>query len=224
MKKLLLGLVLLSQISLSAAQTPISWHKKIAQTNEKEKYEVLIASDKSTSTELADTLQHQQIIGMNFDEVIQKYWEEILRKHMIQEINNFRQKNGVAGHLKENNQLNIAARKHARFISDNDYVHTVPSGEWYRHINNKTRENPYDRAKKQWYNWSTVGEVVAKNMNPKECTIQDIIDNWDWSPKHKKILLHPQLEEIGFAQYQWYCVADIGRQTQLYDEFLFDTK
>ena len=107
MKKLLLGLVLLSQISLSAAQTPISWHKKIAQTNEKEKYEVLIASDKSTSTELADTLQHQQIIGMNFDEVIQKYWEEILRKHMIQEINNFRQKNGVAGHLKENNHCDV---------------------------------------------------------------------------------------------------------------------
>jgi len=76
---------------------------------------------------------HQKILNTNCQELIKQYGQiegiKLIRKHLLIEINNVREKNGLSK-LTENPILSKTAQGYARYMFENDwYSHTSKQGE-----------------------------------------------------------------------------------------------
>lgn len=87
--------------------------------------------------------------------------------------------------LKENPQLDYAARQKAQNMLDYDYfAHQSPSGV-----------SPWHWFKTVGYNYKLAGENLAIGFLDSE----EVVQAWKDSPSHRKNLLNPDFQEIGIA-------------------------
>lgn len=139
-----------------------------------------------------DSLDHETIIHMTLDEILDKYWDTewsiLIRKHTIIEINNLRAKYG-ASPLIEIFELDVAAQLHAQWMDATGILsHT---GE--------NKSDPTIRGKKAWFTWFISGENVWKVGEKGKRTIYDIILNQMNSPRHFANLIEKDHRWVWFG-------------------------
>jgi len=144
---------------------------------------------------------HQKIITMNVDSLLMEYgeekWMEIIREHMLIEVNKLRIEHGKQP-LVQDDTLNTIAQNHSQYMYENNrYSHT--DKEWHnanRRIEHAGKKFWRDRIVKWWEN-------IAKNYR----TIQSVLYVWMNSPWHRANILFVDWE----ALWIWY---DVGFWTQ----------
>lgn len=131
------------------------------------------------------------------------------RREFLEEINHIRQKGCHCGvtymppavALVWNNQLELAAIRHAEDMADRHYFsHTSKDG--------RTME---DRAASVGYGFKgyksfTVGENIAQG----QMSIAEVMHGWLKSVGHCKNLMNAGFKEVGVARYDDYWVQDFG--------------
>lgn len=160
-------------------------------------------TDKSQKTEIQyDSLEHQRIINMNVDSLLIEYgeekWMEIIREHMLIEVNKLRIEHGKQP-LVQNDTLNQLAQNHSQYMYENDrYSHK--DKEW--HNANRRMEKAgivFTWIAKWWEN-------IAKNYH----TIQGVLYAWMNSPWHRANILFVDWEalwtgyDVGFWTQDFY--------------------
>ncbi len=158
-----------------------------------------------------DSLDHEKIINTNVDSLLTEYgeekWMEIIRTHMLIEINKVRQEfNSVLikdsaerrlWSLSLNAKLSDAAQKYAQYLYENNrYDHTWK--DW------STFES---RIKATWYPFNFFWENI---FHPKlfAPTIKNAIMAWKWSTGHCRTINGKHYLHVGIWYYKWYRVTD----------------
>ncbi len=160
----------------------------------------------STKSQIVDidNLDHEMIINMTLDDVLDLYWDEkwskVIRKHTIIEINNIRGKYN-APPLIEIFELDIAAQLHTQWMDESGILSHI--GE--------NRSDPNIRGKKAWFTWFISGENVGKVGEKEKRTIYNIISNQINSPKHFANLIDKDHSWIWFGVCGPYYVVILWR-------------
>lgn len=132
--------------------------------------------------------EHNTIINMKIENIFkiygQKKWLEIIRKHMLIEINKLRSKS-ESSDMEIDKILNKIAQEHAQDMVENDYLDHVDS-QW-RHI--------WDRAKDNEYKYYSISENIANDDNIRE-VISGFVNSKIWW--HEEILSN-EYENIWFG-------------------------
>lgn len=96
-----------------------------------------------------------------------------------------------------NDQLEKAAKAHARDMAKNDFFdHKGSNGS-----------SISDRVEKTGYSWNAVGE----NIFWGEADVQRVFQGWKKSKSHCKTMMDPNYKEMGAAFVGLYWVQDFGR-------------
>ena len=105
-------------------------------------------------------------------------------------INQERQSQGLQAYNLQS-QLQAAAREHSADMACNDYLsHTGSDGS-----------TSGDRARRQGYDWSWVGENIYASGNTSSSAPQQAFDWWMNSAPHRANLLHPNYTDIGLGYF-----------------------
>ncbi|HKZ54485.1 MAG TPA: CAP domain-containing protein [Anaerolineales bacterium] len=105
-------------------------------------------------------------------------------------INQERQSQGLQAYNLQS-QLQAAAREHSADMACNDYLsHTGSDGS-----------TAGDRARRQGYDWSWVGENIYATGNTSSSAPQQAFDWWMNSAPHRANLLHPNYTDIGLGYF-----------------------
>ena len=100
--------------------------------------------------------------------------------------------------LKWNALLYKSAYKHAKSMYDFDYFsHISPDGK-----------DVGDRLETVGYNWQYAGENLAEGQK----SFKEAMHDWIASESHCKMLMNPNMEEVGVAKYGNYWVQHFGKQ------------
>ena len=105
-------------VGLSVIANPTQASQNNLNSNEKNIPELYIKQ----VGEKIDTMDHQKIIAMNVDDILKQYPDsgmEIIREHVLIEINNIRQKNSLQP-CKQNTKLTKTAQDYSKYMFDND--------------------------------------------------------------------------------------------------------
>lgn len=138
-------------------------------------------------------IEHQKIIKKKISDILSGYgqeqWMEIIRKHLLIEINTARAK-VQAPAMKLDTTLTRMAQGHAQDMKKNNYFDHTDS-QW-RHI--------WDRAKDAGYQYSVISENIANDN-----TIEGVISGFVQSKMggHERILSR-EYEYIGFWVEEYY--------------------
>ncbi len=115
---------------------------------------------------------------------------------MLLRLHNEERKKAGVGPLVFHPGLVEAARFHSRDMATRGYFsHTSPDGM-----------GAGERIK-WFYRWRTYGENIAWNHLSGEEAVRRVMSQWMGSPGHKKNILNPRFEEVGFG------IASGGRRT-----------
>lgn len=160
-----------------------------------------------------DSIEHEKIITMPMDSILQKYgpekWMEIIRKHTLIEINKIRKeftdsvlipdnKNYVLKDLVPNQKLNTSAQAYAEYMQKNNYF-SHEGKDW------STFES---RIKKTWYPFHFLWENLYRNAT----SIQDFILWRESSQDHYNVLKNKYYLHVWIGYYKWYIVGHFGWQ------------
>jgi len=164
-----------------------------------------INTTKQQTTEVLSE-NHQQIINTPIQEIIKthgiKSGMELIRKHLIIEINSIRKKNNLQ-ELKKSPELTQVAEWHAKYLNDHyDEYFDVSTGEIIKkkdpHIqygpkNQELSANDRIKKNKTYKGSLRTGEIIA--INTKD--INKSIDGWLHSPHHKAIIMDKFYDTVG---------------------------
>ncbi len=147
-----------------------------------------------------DTIRHEDIINMQFSDIIDMYWEDdwtmIIRNHLTIEINKIREQYNVP-ELRQDKYLNDAAQLHAA------YMHK----HWELTHNEK---GLYIRLACVWYVWTFVCENVSY-MGSGNITIDNVVKWRKNSKPHFSNIISKESLYLGFGAYWQYMVLDFGK-------------
>ena len=113
-----------------------------------------------------------------------------IRLDMLDSINSYRAEFWL-WKLKLNTQLNLAAQRHAEYMSKTkDFGHTTKA--WLKFN---------VRIQRAGYKWSFIWENIAYNQR----SIKQVMDDWIASTWHRANILNKEFKEIGigFSNYYW---------------------
>ncbi len=125
---------------------------------------------------------------------------------ILNKVNKIREKGYRCGNKKMpavnpvtwNDKLFHSALSHAKEMKQYNY---------FSHVSRKG-EQIGDRIQKYGYDWSFVGENIAKDQKDFDETLED----WLESQTHCEILLSPYIKEIALAKYGEYRVMHFGKE------------
>ena len=146
--------------------------------NKKEIVEVFDAH-KNIDIENINIEKHDSIINLDINQIFEELWEkkwlDLVREHMLIEINKFRSENNL-NNFSDNYILDRTAQIYAEYCIDNNRL---------KH-NDKNANTPTYRSKKNGYK-TQVKENLFRWDNP---SIKDIIEMWTiYSKSHEKTIL-----------------------------------
>jgi len=153
-----------------------------------------------TTITMIDTTSHEAVINANVDTLIAQYWAEkwmdLVRKHMLIEINNLRRSNW-SKILQENIYLNKSVQDYAKYMNDRGY---------FDHTNQEWLES-WDRIKNAGGDFAYTWENIAKWHK----TIIEVFLDWtNNSVSHKNTILNNNYEYL-WVWYNWtYRVLNFG--------------
>lgn len=136
----------------------------------------------------SDTLDHSIIKKMHMSDILDEYWEEkwweIIKDHLLVEINDMRSIYHLAP-VVFNDTLNIAAQEYAEYCVEHNHISHFD-------LEKKTHQ---DRVEKHWYT-RKVSENISVSVNT---SIEHIVYDWlnNWSPWHRNNILYGTEEYIG---------------------------
>ena len=138
-----------------------------------------------------DSLDHETIINTRIKDLLNIYWEEkwreIIRNHMLIEINILRSKYD-AGPLILNDALNDACQLHSEYMEKN--MITTHQGEKF--------SSPTSRAKDNNYEGYLIYENIGFMWFWTPPTIKNIIQQQIDSPPHFDCLINKRMKDLGF--------------------------
>lgn len=144
---------------------------------------------------------HNKMIQQSYSDILKMYgkeqWMEIIKKHLLIEINNERAKAGV-NPLQQNIYLNKASQEYVSFLSihKNKYYNTS-SGAILQDTHTQynadgTKKILMERTMQAWYS----SPFVSENISTWPTTIKEVITCWMNSSAHKKTMLSPEYKDI----------------------------
>lgn len=148
------------------------------------------------------TVDHQKIVRQKIQDILALYGQEkgmeIIREHMLIEINTARAKISSPA-MTIDTTLTRMAQQHAQDMANNDYLDHTDS-QW-RHV--------WDRAKEVGYQYALISENIANDE-----TIQGVISGFVQSKMggHERIL-SPEYTAIGFGVETYH---DTNARSQIY--------
>lgn len=160
----------------------------------------------STKSQIADidSLDHEKIIHIDVNILIDFYWEkkwlEIIREHMLIEVNELRKKYG-AEPLILNESLNNACQWHAEHMNTN--MITSHRGENYSTQTIRAKENNYEGYlvyENVWFLWFS-----------EPCTIKNILQQQIDSQTHFKILISSRMKDLWFWRKWLYFTTNLWK-------------
>lgn len=135
--------------------------------------------------------------------------DQQFKREFLEQINHVRQSGCNCGTtfmppappLTWNDQLEVAAEKHAKDMARNHYFsHTSKDG--------RTMDK---RAIAAGYTYDGFKSfAVGENIAQGQMSITEVMTGWLNSPGHCKNLMNPQFKEVGVALYDTYWVQDFG--------------
>lgn len=146
----------------------------------------------STKSQIAgiDSLDHETVINMNIDRVLKTYWEEawwnILRNHMLIEINNIRKQYNLDT-LIINENLNEASQLHSEYMYETNTL--SHRGRNY--------SNPTKRAQEAGFKYLVL-ECVAYTWYANPYTIKQAVTQRENSKWHFEAIIHPNTKTFWF--------------------------
>lgn len=185
---------------LSIVTSVLAWSPAFSQNVEKIKNDT--AKNIATNLDWIE-LAHDTIIKMNVEDILKIYgnekWLELIREHMLIEINKLRKEMNNYPPLKLNNILNISSKKYSEYMSKNNHFsHT--DKEWLRSS---------DRIKNEWGNF----EIVWENLARWQESIEKVLDHrLNYSASHRKNLLFNLYTDLGVWYYNWYWVLNFWKK------------
>ena len=169
---------------------------------EKKQTTVANVTHKTTSNVLVEkngNTYHKKIINSTIQNILREYgqvkWMEIIKKHLLIEINNARAKKWSPA-MKFDTALTTIAQEHAQDMKDNNYLdHEDSHG---KHV--------WDRAKSVGYTYSDISENIANGE-----TIESVVSWFIHSKKGgHEIILSDKYTQIGFGIAWTYFVFDFA--------------
>jgi len=146
-----------------------------------------------------DSIAHANIIAQDVQEILTNYgeekWMEIIRKHVLIELNTIRQKNNLPK-LDYNQKLTYVAQEYAQYLHDNNrFSHKDKTWKWER-----------KRIKNSWYPFEETGEVIAQWF----FTIEELITMCLYSQEHLNQVNWTYFFDAGVGYFDGYRVVDLG--------------
>jgi hypothetical protein len=111
-------------------------------------------------------------------------FSDISTQQLLVITNEKRQENGVAPLSLNDSLSQAAANKAADMFSKNYWAHNAPDGT-----------TPWVFIKGAGYNYIYAGENLARGFN----NASEVVNAWMASPEHKKNMLSPNYQNVGFA-------------------------
>lgn len=94
--------------------------------------------------------------------------------------------------LKVDERLTQAAKMHNDDMVENDYFNHVSPADKLKY--------PEDRVDKVKYEWLKVAENIFRSpQTDQEKFVEEAVKSWLADPPHRKNLLNPQMNDVGFA-------------------------
>ena len=180
-----------------------SWKKiEIYKNNSEQKWLYKLQSYETNLDSICN-LSHDEIIHKNVRDLYIEYWPEqwleLIQKHMLIEINNYRQERNKNNPSKKqlsilalDKDLNIVAQDYATFLFNQN--------ESWHHADG----SPTDRVKASNYQVSGLWDLaVRENISYRRKKVYDVINGRKNSPPHNKNLLaYANSRKIGIG-YEW---------------------
>lgn len=162
-----------------------------------------------------DSVEHEKFIHMKLDSIFAEYgqekWMEVIKKHLLMEINIQRKmyndklqaspdslanKRILPAALTGDSLLDVAAQNHAEDMYEKNY---------FAHINKQWKDRQY-RIKQTWY----LLEKKWENINYWPSTIRGAMDFWMKSRWHRYNILDSDYVNLWMGYCGWYRVTTFG--------------
>ena len=142
---------------------------------------------------------HEHIIKQSFSDILKKYWPEkwmdTIRKHLLIEVNNEREKVGAPA-LKANVSLDSAAQWHADFVANNKEIYYDTNGRLLKdphmeYLPNDKKKGLTQRVMTAGYGSPMVSENMAIGVENIQQTVEARLNE----PTHRQIMLDTNIQE-----------------------------